>query len=246
MGGLPWPLGIKRTFNVYFCFRENDMSVDAPLHAASGLSDEAIFECLAEAILRQGYAVLPDVLPERVSSALLHHLALYEEYEFFRAEIGRGAERAHNADVRRDKIAWIEAESPYSNHWLEWTQALRIYLNRRLFMGLFSFESHFAFYRPGDFYLTHMDAFRGQSNRMLSVVAYLNDDWGAELGGELVIYHPETHVEVARVAPTLGTLVAFLSEEFPHEVKPALRTRYSVAGWFRVNTSTSSRVDPPQ
>lgn len=222
------------------------MTVDTPLNTTSELSDEAIFECVAEAILRQGYAVLPHVLPARVCTALLHHLALYEEHEFFRAEIGRGTEQAQNGDVRRDKIAWIEAESPYSRTWLEWTQALKIHLNRRLFMGLFSFESHFAFYRPGDFYLTHVDAFRGRSNRVLSLVAYLNSEWSSDQGGELILYHPETHVEVARVAPTLGTLVLFLSEEFPHEVKPATRTRYSVAGWFRVNTSTSSRVDPPQ
>lgn len=35
----------------------------------------------------------------------------------------------------------------------------------------------------------------------------------------------------------LGTLVVFLSEEFEHEVLPAKRDRYSIAGWFRVNPS---------
>jgi SM-20-related protein len=40
-------------------------------------------------------------------------------------------------------------------------------------------------------------------------------------------------------------LVVFLSEEFPHEVLPTATDRYSIAGWFRVNTSSAERVDPP-
>jgi len=40
-------------------------------------------------------------------------------------------------------------------------------------------------------------------------------------------------------------LVVFLSEEFPHEVLKAKRSRFSVAGWFRVNTSNAERADPP-
>ena len=35
------------------------------------------------------------------------------------------------------------------------------------------------------------------------------------------------------------------SKEFPHEVLPANRDRYSVAGWFRVNTSLANKADPP-
>lgn len=214
--------------------------------AGSGSFDEAIFERIAQALVSDGYAVLPDVVPTSVSTALLRHLSLYEDYEFATANIGRGQEQELNTRIRSDKIAWIEPSSPNSGPWISWTQALQTHLNRRLFMGLFSFESHFAFYRQGDFYRTHVDAFRGQSNRILSLVTYLNHDWTAEQGGELVIYHPETAVELARVLPTFGTLAVFLSEEFPHEVKPAKRTRYSVAGWFRVNAFTSDRVDPPR
>lgn len=222
------------------------MSDDVLLSEIVKAADEAIFERIAEALLNQGYVVLPDVLPARVSAALLHHLDLYEDYEFSTAAIGRGPDQTRDTTVRRDKIAWIDAQSPNSRTWVTWTQALQTYLNRRLFMGLFSFESQFAFYRPGDFYVTHVDAFRGQSNRVLSLVTYLNQDWQQGQGGELIIYHPHTGAELVRVAPNFGTLVLFLSEEFPHEVRPAVRTRYSVAGWFRVNGSTSDRSDPPR
>ena len=218
----------------------------AQLQYDSSNIDDVLFSSIAEALFQQGYFVLPNALPSRVSDALMQHLAMFNEAEFSRAEIGRGQAQTHNTFVRRDKIAWIESTSPHSQVWLNWTQALQTFLNRRLFMGLFSFESHFAFYRPGDFYQKHVDAFRGQSNRMLSLVTYLNKDWQPDQGGELVIYNSESGSELIKVTPNFGTLVLFLSEEFPHEVLRADRTRYSVAGWFRVNSSTSERVDPPR
>lgn len=207
--------------------------------------DQNLFERIALALEAEGFVVLSEGLPEAVADTLLQHLDLYEEHEFALAAVGRGPDAEQNKLVRRDKIAWIDPSSPNSATWLNWTRALQTYLNRRLFMGLFSFESHFAFYRPGDFYATHLDAFRGQSNRVLSLVTYLNKNWKQEQGGELVIFEPNSGAEIARVSPCYRTLVLFLSEEFPHEVRPATRTRHSVAGWFRINTSTTDRVDPP-
>jgi SM-20-related protein len=119
-------------------------------------------------------------------------------------------------------------------------------LNQRLFLGLFSFESHYAHYAPGAYYKRHYDAFRGEANRVLSVVCYLNPNWSASDGGELVLYRDEQDREGLKVVPLYGTVVVFLSEEFPHEVLPASRDRYSVAGWFRVNCSIDNKIDPPR
>jgi len=106
-------------------------------------------------------------------------------------------------------------------------------------------ESHFAHYRTGDFYRRHLDAFKGEENRVLSVVAYLNPDWSEEDGGELVLYPERGGAAELRVTPAQGTLVLFLSEHFEHEVLPARRDRFSIAGWFRQNNSSASRADPP-
>jgi SM-20-related protein len=65
---------------------------------------------------------------------------------------------------------------------------------------------------------------------MLSCVLYLNDGWRAEDGGALRLYLPTRHCDVL---PRAGTLVAFLSERFEHEVLPAQRERLSLTGWFR-------------
>jgi SM-20-related protein len=49
-----------------------------------------------------------------------------------------------------------------------------------------------------------------------------------------------------RVLPCMGRLAVFLSEDFPHEVLPAKRDRYSIAGWYRINESSTERVDLPR
>lgn len=202
------------------------------------------FDPIAQALAETGYIVLENALPGAVSDCLLQ-LQKRNAMQFYPAGVGRGLEQNRNPSLRRDKIVWIEEADAIAAPWAEWTQQLRLYLNRHLFLGLFSFESHLAIYEAGDFYKTHVDAFRGHSNRRLSLVAYLNRDWQAEQGGELVLYHPQTNVELHRVTPEFGTVVLFLSEEFPHEVLPATRARLSVAGWFRVNSASGSHVDPP-
>ena len=81
---------------------------------------------------------------------------------------------------------------------------------------------------------------------MLSVVAYFNPGWLPEDGGELDMYREDELEPFLRVTPAFGTLVVFLSEELPHEVRAANRHRYSIAGWYRVNNSLGSQIDPPR
>lgn len=208
-------------------------------------SDDLLFEQIAHGIESRGYVILPAALPTALSNSLVDHLSLIEAACFHHAAIGRGPTQIHNPFVRRDKIFWIDEHCAENRAWLDWTTRLQRYLNQRLFLGLFSFESHFAQYEPGDFYKKHRDAFAGESNRVLSLVTYLNKGWESDQGGELVIYSDDEQCELVRVLPSYGTLVLFLSEEFPHEVLAAQRERFSVAGWFRLNTTISGQLDPP-
>lgn len=217
-----------------------------PAAATTADGDAALFERIAADLETQGYTILPDALPESLRASLLNYLAGLETRRFRAATIGRGQEQMRNRFVRRDRIHWIDEGNPHSRDWQDWTQSLRLYLNRRLFLGLFSFESHFSFYQPGDFYKKHFDAFVGQSNRVLSLVTYLNRGWEPDQGGELVLYANEGDEPLLKVQPAFGTLVLFLSTEFPHEVLPVRRERFAVAGWFRVNTSINDSIDPPR
>lgn len=208
--------------------------------------EETLFGLIAEDIEKQGYSIRPSALPEEIANSLYVYQQLMNSNRYSEAGIGRGDNYLKNEFVRTDEICWITGESEACSVWLEWASRLQSFLNRRLFLGLFSFESHFAHYSPGDYYKRHVDAFRGEANRVLSLVTYLNPGWNQADKGELVLYSNELDREGLKVIPLFGTIAIFLSEEFPHEVLPAKRDRYSVAGWFRVNTSVGDKIDPPR
>jgi SM-20-related protein len=65
-------------------------------------------------------------------------------------------------------------------------------------------------------------------------------------GGELVIYTDDKATDGIKVIPSFATIAVFLSEDHLHEVLPTQRDRYSIAGWYRVNSSNANRVDPPK
>lgn len=207
---------------------------------------DGLFERIAEDLRVKGYSINPGALPARLTDALLAHLVQMDDARFNPAGIGRELRHMQNRFVRNDEICWITGGSAAGRDWLAWTAGLQALLNRHLLLGLFSFESHFARYAPGAYYKRHLDAFRGETNRVLSVVAYLNTGWSADDGGELVLYCDAADRAGLRVSPIAGTVVVFLSEDLPHEVLPARRDRYSIAGWYSVNRTTAERVDPPR
>ena len=204
-----------------------------------------LFDEIAADIRDRGFTIKPNALPADLAEALWQHVQDMSSQQFDPAGIGRDEEHMLNRFVRTDEICWITGDSDAGRQWLNWTSELQQFLNRRLFLGLFSFESHFAHYAPGDYYKRHVDAFKGEANRVLTVVAYLNPGWQPDDGGELVIYTDDPEQPSTQVTPNFATLVVFLSEDFPHEVLPAQRDRYSIAGWYRLNTSTADKVDPP-
>ncbi len=207
--------------------------------------DHGLFEQIANNLTTKGYSIHPNGLQSQLRDNLYQYLKTMPDEQFKRAGIGRETDLTVNDFVRTDAVCWINGDSAAGQQWLDWAQALQQYLNRRLFLGLFSFESHFSHYAPGDFYKKHCDAFRGQANRVVTIVLYLNPNWDHQDGGELVMFDHDDN-ELLKVTPGYGTLVVFLSEEFPHEVLPASRDRYSIAGWFRVNASGQDKVDPPR
>lgn len=201
---------------------------------------ESVFDEIADALAERGYWVADNILPDSLLSNLLVHFDQLQTDEFKTAGVGRQSDFQVQANIRADKIHWIKADSQTTADFLQWMENLRVAINQRLFMGLFDYESHFAFYPVGAFYKKHVDAFRTkegvtQSNRVLSTVLYLNQNWLPENGGDLVIYAEDGLGTVEKVSPVFGRLVIFLSEKFPHEVLPATRERKSIAGWFRVN-----------
>lgn len=199
------------------------------------------FDAIGRGLELDGYCVLENALPEGLCAALLQR-ARETVADFRPARVGRDLRRRRRPAIRSDRIRWLSPDDPVEARWLGWMQDLRLHLNRHQFLGLFHFESHFACYPPGARYLRHRDSFKGAANRVLSCVVYLNEDWTPEQGGELVIYAEDDRTLV-QVLPCFATLVVFLSEDFPHEVLPAKRERFSVTGWFRVNDLLPSGIE---
>lgn len=176
--------------------------------------------------------------------------AFHEAGKLERAGVGRAGDHQIDLSIRRDKTRWFDRTSDAQQRYLDIMESVRQAVNRELFLGLFSYEAHYAVYEAGGFYARHFDAFKGSRNRILSTVFYLNDDWDDTAGGELAIWKDgddERVPPIATIPPEAGNLVIFLSEDIPHEVRPTNRMRYSIAGWFRLNdriTAPSLQVVP--
>lgn len=201
------------------------------------------YDLIANRLHRDGWIYLPTGLEPAMALELLQDAHRLPEEQWRQAGIGRRQDHHTNALIRRDAISWLTGQTEVQRWYLAAAEALREALNRRLLLGLFDYECHYARYHSGAFYRKHRDAFRGRSNRVLTTVTYLNPDWIATDGGEIVLYD-EQDTALAKLQPNLGAMVIFLSEDFPHEVLTANRSRFSITGWFRRNTSTADGVDP--
>ena len=200
--------------------------------------DEVLFGRIATDLHTKGFSANLNALPLKLANQLYLHVSAMTDASFEDAAIGRGQDHKHQMLERSQMQSWISSgDSEASSSWLIWAGELQNYLNKHLFLGLSSFESHYAHYRLGDFYKRHYDSFKGQAGRKLSIIVYLNRDWLVGEGGELVLYKEDEDKIGLTVTPNFATVVVFLSEEHPHEVLRAHRDRYSIAGWYSPNPS---------
>lgn len=206
---------------------------------------EDLFVRITEALKQQGYIIINDVFTIEQCQSLFIDIKQTDSSYFHQAGVGREQEHQLNQFIRRDRVRWLAMDYLPTRFYLTWMEQLRVHLNRELFLGLFDYECHYAHYPKKAFYKKHLDAFRGNSNRRLSTILYLNPAWQHLDEGELVIYAPDGCSILEKVCPSFGKMVIFLSEEFPHEVLPTQCSRYSLTGWYRVNNTTTSNIDPP-
>lgn len=194
--------------------------------------EPALVDAIADGLAGPGWAVAPDFVPAALVAALAIELdAKLARGELRAAAVGAGAQRAVRPEIRGDLIQWIAGEgSAAEREVLAGLDVLRLGLNGALQLGLHELECHYASYPPGAFYARHLDRSPAGVERVVSVVLYLNPGWREDDGGELRLHAPSGAIDVV---PRGGTLAAFLSTSLEHEVRPALRARRSLTGWFR-------------
>jgi SM-20-related protein len=188
-----------------------------------------LVERIALDLLQQGWSYNPAVI---APAELLPMQAAFEQ-EFLPAKVGKGSNHKRVVSVRGDWTHWLDPQSPLPE-FQSVTNLLHLLLetiNRKHFLGLKQFEYHLAKYPVGAFYKKHLDRHSKDSSRIITFILYLHQAWSPDDGGELVLYDRLDN-ELQTILPLPGSMVCFVSDEFPHEVKTSKRERRSLTGWM--------------
>ncbi len=196
---------------------------------------------ICSSLATDGYAVIDDAFPVTFMTDLQLQVKSIEAGQFKLAGIGRAVGFQTNSQIRSDEIMWLDESRAENQSYFSWVETLRLTLNQRFYLGCAEYECMFAHYPVGAFYQKHVDTFSHtavglSSHRKVSTILYLNPNWQPDDGGELLLYRHGEEQPFKRVLPELGRLAVFLSEEFPHEVLPAKRPRYSLTGWYKTKS----------
>lgn len=190
------------------------------------------FDFIADGLAEKGFVVCDQFLsPNEVDAIVAVEHFRTGLHSFQKAGIGQKQGLQINEGVRGDYIKWLnkdDAPSPAAVY-LDRLGELIGFLNQALYLSLKDFEVHMTIYPPGSFYKRHLDQFRADDHRKLSVICYLNQNWAENDGGQLRMYLPE---EIRDILPVGGRLVCFRSDQIEHEVLPATRNRMSLTGWI--------------
>lgn len=208
------------------------------LHDGPGMN-EADMAVVLDELADKGWVISDTLFPQALVPDLL--AAAQQDFAlglFHHAGVGRQAGFTQQEKLRGDNIRWLERRHPapvVAEFW-DWSDMLRTQINRAFFTGLRHQEMHFARYEQGQRYVRHIDQHQGTRHRSITLVLYLNAGWQESDGGQLCVYDPADHeCELARVSPVAGRVALFRSDVVPHAVLPAVRSRWSVTGWFRTD-----------
>lgn len=190
-------------------------------------------EEIVNQIVAQEYAVIDFLVAKETLLALKNNLITHKTTGDFRqAGTGNKTNLQINELIRTDKILWIDDNSTdkAEQDYLATATALKNYLNQSCYTGIRNFEVHYACFEAGAFYKPHFDRFKNDDLRKMTLITYLNEDWTATDGGELVLHFNNS---VQKILPLFGRSVIFRSHEVLHEVLPAKRERMSITGWMK-------------
>ncbi|MEQ9305759.1 MAG: 2OG-Fe(II) oxygenase [Marinoscillum sp.] len=177
------------------------------------------------------FLVIDDFISDKELSVFLGYFKEHlEEQEFKKAGIGTGSEFQLKTEIRGDYIRWLDREKDVElqDFFAKVDESISV-LNRYCFLSLSGSEFHMAHYPAGTFYKRHLDQFNQRSNRLISVILYLNKDWKNGDGGELKVYLDDRE---ETIEPVAKRLVLMRSDKVEHEVLMTNRDRYSLTGWL--------------
>jgi SM-20-related protein len=205
----------------------------------------------AEGLAHDGFVVLDGFLGDDDARAVRVELeALLDRGAFREARIGHGPSRQRAEGIRSERICWFNVDrtdvvvadhdrdagddddgvmpGPAVRRYLAALDVVRMAIARSCFPSLGHIELHAVCYEPGARYGAHLDTFRDDTRRVISVCDYLNEAWHDDDGGFLRLHTQPTR----DLAPRFDRLVIFRSGTMLHEVLTVRRRRLSMTGWM--------------
>ena len=184
-----------------------------------------------DTLSEENYLVIDDFITDQELDIFLDYFQEnLNDDDFKKAGIGTGADFQLKSQVRGDYIRWLnrDSDTELADFFARVDEAIA-QLNRYCFLSLSGSEFHMAHYPKGTFYKRHLDQFNHRSNRMISLILYLNKDWTEGDGGELKVYLND---EERKIAPGAKRVVLMRSDLVEHEVLETKVDRYSLTGWL--------------
>lgn len=194
---------------------------------------ENSFEDLIASYIENRVGVCEHFLSKDLANNLKQNLITLKQQDLL-VEAGTGNSNTivYDSAVRSDSIYWLDKKNnnEFENAFFIQIEAFIDYLNKSCYTGITGYEFHYSLYEKGDFYLQHFDQFQSNSSRKYSMISYLNENWQAADGGELLIHQLNNN---QKITPTHGKTVFFKSDELLHEVLVTQTTRMSITGWLK-------------
>jgi len=191
------------------------------------------FDLLINSFVDNNVGIATNFLSESLSNSLQQNIQqLQQQGQMKYAGIGNDAIADATQQMRGDKIYWMDKKNNnvHEDEFLNRVEDFIDHLNRTCYTGINDYEFHYAVYGQGSAYKKHKDQFKTDNNRKFSLICYLNDDWVAADGGQLVVYQ---NGESQTISPNAQKAVFFKSDEMEHEVLLANKPRMSITGWLK-------------
>lgn len=196
------------------------------------IHDEAAWEQWVDHLAEHHFLVIDEFISEEELRDFQAYFQAQKAADALaKAGIGSQGQFQIKAEVRGDYIKWLDPEQDQAvRPFFDRIEVMMSQLNRYCYLSLRSAEFHLAHYPKGTFYKRHLDQFSTKSNRLISVILYLNDQWQPGDGGELRLFLPEGEKTIAPIACRVAILRSNLVE---HEVLETHKDRYSITGWLK-------------
>lgn len=182
-------------------------------------------------LAKNDYVLVDNFISQEMFISIMEFFQEKEKNDLLKkAGIGSSGEFQVNKDIRGDFIYWLDRERDEQlESFFRLVDELILSLKRYCFLSLSGSEFHIAKYPKGSHYHRHLDQFNERSNRQITVLIYLNENWKKGDGGELKIYKNEKEI---LVEPIAKRLLLFKSDIVEHEVLTTNVPRYSLTGWL--------------